>query len=388
VLPSFIIAAMNRLIFLLLCIFIISCKPEANRNKAVGQRTDTTRSVIRYATGFTIEQIGNSKLVRVLYPFQGATAGYTYLFVPKDETLPEHEPGTRIIRTPVSSIVCTSTTHIPLLDYLNQTDKLVGFTSTDYISSEKMRRRIDAGKVMELGVDKGINLERLAVLKPEVVMGYTMSSDYGQFKKVEELGIPVIINAEYLEKHPLGRAEWIRFMGLLFNKEKEADSVFNAIEKNYLETKALADTVKNKPSVISGVVYGDAWFMPGGQNYASRILKDAGCNYLWGGDESHGFLQLSFEHVYDRGHDADLWIGTATYHSLKEIANADHRYTRFKPFREKQVYTYDARMGPKGGNEFLELGYLRPDIIIKDLVKIAHPHLLPDYELYFHRKLE
>jgi iron complex transport system substrate-binding protein len=382
-----IIACMNRLIILLLLLTCIACKRKSGADQPL-TKTDTVSAGIRYATGFTIKDIGNSRLVDVVYPFQGATSGYTYLFVPKGEDIPLHDAGVRVIRTPVNSIVCTSTTHIPLLDYLNETDKLVGFTSTDYISSGKMRKRIDAGKVTELGVDKGINLERLTVLQPEVVMGYTMSSDYGQFKKVEELGIPVVINAEYLEKHPLGRAEWIRFMALLFNKENEADSIFRAIEKNYLETKAIADTVSYKPTVISGVVYGDAWFMPGGQNYASRILKDAGCNYLWAEDQSHGFLQLGFEHVYDRGHDADLWIGTATYHSLKEIADADHRYTSFKPFREKQVYTYDARMGVKGGNEFLELGYLRPDIILNDLVKIAHPELLPEYQLYFHRRLQ
>jgi iron complex transport system substrate-binding protein len=226
------------------------------------------------------------------------------------------------------------------------------------------------------------------MLKPDMVMGYTMSSDYGQFKKVEELNVPVVINAEYLEKHPLGRAEWIKFMALFFNKEKMADSVFNVIEKNYTETKNLTLTASKLPTVLSGIVYGDAWFLPGGQNYASKILKDAGCSYLWGDDPSNGYLELSFESVYEKARNADLWIGVATLKSLEEIKNADHRYTKFKPYQAKQVYTYDARKGAKGGSEFLELGYLRPDIILKDLVKIAHPALLPEYALYFHKKLE
>jgi iron complex transport system substrate-binding protein len=177
-------------------------------------------------------------------------------------------------------------------------------------------------------------------------------------------------------------------MALFFNKEHEADSIFRAIEKKYLETQALADTIRSKPSVISGIVYGDAWFLPGGQNYAAKILKDAGCNYLWGDDPSNGWLQLAFERVYEKGHEADLWIGTATIKSLKELEAADHRYAQFKPFKNKQVYSYDARIGAKGGNEFLELGYLRPDIILQDIVKIAHPELLPDYTLYFHRRLD
>jgi iron complex transport system substrate-binding protein len=144
----------------------------------------------------------------------------------------------KVIRVPIKTIVCTSTTHIPLLDYLGETESLVGFPTTDYISSTAMRQRVDNGAVTELGIDKGLNIERLAVLKPDLVMGYTMTSDYGQFKKVEELGVPVVINSEYLERHPLGRAEWIKFVSLFYDKEKQADAVFAEIEKSYLAAKA------------------------------------------------------------------------------------------------------------------------------------------------------
>lgn len=378
---------MKKIILLLLGLAFIGC------NKKKSDQADTPalpdrNTTVRYAEGFKVFVRENSKLVEVLYPFQGATSGYKYLLVPKGEQVPLHDEDTRVIFIPVQSIVCTSTTHIPLLDYLGETDKLVGFPTTDYISSEKMRKRVDEGKIQDLGVDKGLNLERLAMLKPDMVMGYTMSSDYGQFKKIEELNVPVVLNAEYLEKHPLGRAEWLKFMALFFNKEKQADSVFNAIEKNYLETQKLISNVVERPTVMSGVVYGDAWFLPGGQNYASKIIKDAGCDYLWADDPSNGYLELSFESVYEKARQADLWIGVATFKSLEEIASSDYRYTQFKPFQEKQVYTYDVRKGAKGGSEFLELGYLRPDIILKDLVKIAHPELLPEYALYFHGKLE
>jgi iron complex transport system substrate-binding protein len=196
------------------------------------------------------------------------------------------------------------------------------------------------------------------------------------------------LNAEYLEKHPLGRAEWIKFMALFFNKEKAADSIFAIIEKEYLDIQARAKTVDSKPSVLSGIVYGDTWFLPGGQNYAAVLLNDAGCNYLWKETSSNGFLELSFESVYEKAHDADLWIGVGSFSSLKEIEAADHRYTRFRPFKQKKVYTSNLKKGLKGGSEFLELGYLRPDIILKDLVKIAHPDLLPEHDLYFHKKLE
>ena len=219
-------------------------------------------------------------------------------------------------------------------------------------------------------------------------MGYAMSSDLGQLKKIKELGMPVVLNAEYLEKHPLGRAEWIKFMALFFNKEKEADSAFQFIEKEYLTTQALAGKNSSRPTVLSGIVYGDAWFMPGGKNYAAQLLNDAGCNYLWKETESNGFLEISFESVFAKAKDADLWIGVGSYKSLKEIEASEKRYALFKPFKEKNIYSFNARQGAKGGSEFLELGYLRPDLILKDLVKIAHPELLKNHQLYFYKKLE
>ncbi len=194
------------------------------------------QSTIHYAEGFTVQYQGKNKLVQVKYPFQGATSGYKYLLVQKGGPIAKHDPDVKVISIPLTSIACTSTSHIPLLDYLGESEKLTGFPSTDYISSQKIRRRIEDGYVKDLGRADGMNLEQLAILKPGMVMGYSMSSDYGQFKKIEELNIPVVINAEYLEKHPLGRAEWIKFMALFFNKEHEADSIFRGIEKSYLET--------------------------------------------------------------------------------------------------------------------------------------------------------
>ena len=378
----------NNAVYILLILCLVpGCSHEKSSSHTTA-RVGDEESIVRYAEGFNVRNVGNARLVEVTYPFQGANSGYHYLLVPKGEQPPPHDEKTRVIYTPVESIVCTSTTHVPLLDYLGETNKLVGFPTTDYISSDKMRARIDSGHVVDLGVDKGLNLERLAVLNPALVMGYTMSADYGQFKKIESLGIPVVINGEYLEQHPLGRAEWIKFMALFFGKEKMADSVFSVIENNYLEARSLVKSNDRRPTVMSGIVYGDAWFLPGGQNYAAKLFKDAGCLYLWEDNESNGFLELSFESIYAKARGADLWIGTGSYKTLKEIAAADKRYTGFDAFREGRVYNYDARQGARGGNEFLELGYLRPDLILRDLIRISHPAALPDHELFFHRKLE
>lgn len=377
---------MRFLLFLLVSFIFGSC---TLKKDSITSSVESDTLMLRYAKGFRVSYTNGIKQVEILNPYQGATSSYTYWLVPKGDVVPTPPAEVRIIRIPIQTIVCTSTTHIPLLDYLNESSKLIGFPTTDYISSEKTRQFINEGKVKELGVDKGLNIELLATLQPELVMAYTIGTEYGQFKKIEELNIPVVLNAEYLEEHPLGRAEWIKYMALFFNKEKLADSVFAAIERNYLQTKKLVEkSNRPKPSVLSGIVYGDAWFMPGGQNYAAKILYDAGFNYLWGSDSTKGFLQVSFESVYEKAYKADYWVGVGSFATLQEIKNSDQRYAKLKPWQQSEVYTYNARLGAKGGSEFLELGYLRPDIILNDLVKISQPSLLPAHTLYFYKKLQ
>jgi iron complex transport system substrate-binding protein len=371
----------------LVCIVISSCteKKTAFRPEA-GSKLKVVE--LKYAEGFTITKDSLYTWVEVKYPYQGSVDGFQYLLVPRHLPVPPHDANVRVIRTPLNSIVCTSTTHIPLLDYLGETDKLTGFPTLDFISSTKCRKRINDGNIVDLGVDKGMNIELLASLHPDLVMGYAMTSEYGQFKKMEEIGIPVVINSEYLEHHPLGRAEWIKFMAAFFDKGAMADSVFASIEKEYEDTrKTVSAQTRRKPTVLSGILYGDAWFLPGGKNYAATLLNDAGFEYLWRDDPSSGFLELSLETVFSKASQCDYWVGVGSYQSMGEMAAAEIRYQEFNAFKKKQVFAYDARRGEKGGNEYLELGYLRPDLILKDLVKISNPDLLPEYKLFFHRRL-
>jgi iron complex transport system substrate-binding protein len=372
-----------------ICLSIIllgACGVKQDHSAASQQGTAALE--LRYATGFRITKIEGAKLVEVLHPYQNSNTIIKYLLVKRGQPVPSHDEDVEVIRIPIQTIVCTSTTHIPLLDYLDASEKLIGFPTTDYISSTRIRERIDSGFVSNLGIEDAMNLERLVVLKPDLVMSYSVSGRQGQTKKINELGIPVVINAEYLETHPLGRAEWIKFMAAFLDKESQANEVFSIIENNYLAAKELVRSELNQPTVLSGIVYNDAWFLPGGQNYASRILKDAGYRYLWEGDSTIGFLRLSFEAVYEKAKDADYWIGVGSFNSLEDLKNADNRYALFKAFKDRNVYTYDVRKGEKGGSEFFELGYLRPDIILKDLIKIYRPELIKDHQLYFHRKLE
>lgn len=368
------------IILILLLSFACAKRKEGKEDLPVVQSTE-------FAKGFAIKKIGAITEVTLWEPYPNSTKSIKYLLVPKTEKIPSHDADVTVIRTPIESIVCTSTSHIALLDHLNALDLLVGFPSTDLISSSKARQRIDSGYVTDLGIDNAMNIESLVGLQPDLVMGYSIAGDMSKLDKIKSFGIPVVINAEYLENHPLGRAEWIKYMALFLGKEHEADSIFTAIKNEYLNYQRIVENVKIKPTVISGILYGDTWFLPGGQNYGAKIFRDAGYHYLWDDDTSNGFLKLSFETVLSRGKEADYWIGVGNFKSRAEMKSSEGRYSLFQAFQRSSIYTYDARVGVTGGSEYLELGYSRPDIILKDLIKIAHPELLPGYELYFHKKL-
>jgi len=368
------------MIFSLVC--IVCCNPRSEHHKATDGEN---RIALKYATGFNVNELQPGIYhVEILRPYKNAQESISYYLVPEGHTFSSPDPDAKIIRTPVERIICTSTTHIPLLDYLDETQALVGFPTPDYISSPAMRSHIRQGNVTDLGIDQSMNTELALSLEPDVIMAYALSGNNAANRKLSELGIPVLINAEYLEEHPLGRAEWIKLAGLLFNKVEMGDSLFQKIESEYLTLASGTDTVSAKPSAFSGILYGDTWFMPGGNNNASRIMQDAGINYLWKDNKETGFLEVSFESVLNRAQNADLWIGVASFKTRTGLLQEDERYGLFDAIRSGDVYSY---AGEGDRNPYLELGYLRPDLILSDLINIAHPHLLQDSSMHFYTKL-
>ncbi|MDQ3536888.1 MAG: ABC transporter substrate-binding protein [Bacteroidota bacterium] len=373
-------------------IYLIGCQ-QADQIKEIQKSYNATSGQngnqlkVEFAKGFSVEYSDNYKMVTVHEPWKGAPNPYKYLLVPEGNTIPEHDKDIQVVKVPIRSIACLSTTHIPFLEMLEEHKTLTGFATTDYISSPEVRKMIDQGMVRDLGPDGSINLEVLADLSPEAIMAFGTGTNSGLFNKVNQMGIPVILNADYLESSALGRAEWIKFTSLFFNKEAEADSIFNSIRNNYDSLKDLVKKEQNKPTVYSGIVYGDIWYVPAGRSWAAQLLDHAGAAYLWSNEGGQGSLELSFEKVYEKASDADYWIGVASFESLEEIRNVEVRYADFKAFKEGNVYSYNARIGEKGGNEYMELGYARPDIILADLIKILHPQLIPEHQLYFYKKL-
>ncbi|MEQ8472679.1 MAG: ABC transporter substrate-binding protein [Marinoscillum sp.] len=348
---------------LVIIVLLLGCN---GPQKKTGHANSQEKTGVEFATKFEIHE---SEL-KVNEPWPGAVQSRIY------EPAPDH-----------TRIIVTSTTHLPYLEMLGLEDYLVGFPGTKYISSPSFRKRVENGQITDLGPDGGMNLELLISLDPDAVFAFDMGSESVGLDKIEEAGIPVIYNADFLESSALGRAEWIRFFGAYFGLQTKADSVFKKISDRYKSLKELASDTENRPTILSGVVYGDIWYLPGGKNWAAEFYEDAGGNYLWAQNSTSGWIELSFESVYEKAGEADFWIGTSTFNTKAELKGQDARYADFDPFNNDQVYNYNKRISPTGGYDFFESGYARPDIVLADLIKIIHPELMEDYETYYFKKL-
>ena len=376
-------------IFLLLTVLFSNCK-EGQKVENPSLNQDRNLKLV-FAKGFSVTNQGNFKVLKIVNPWPDAEKTYKYALVDKD-LAPKislmKDEFDAIILTPIQSIVVTSTTHIPALELLGIEDKLVGFPGTDYVSSKNTRTRIDNNQIRELGKNEGINTEVLLELNPDLVVGYGVNGTNKTFNSIQKANIPVIYNGDWTEASPLAKAEWIKFFGALFNKEREADSIFNKIEEDYNSAKQLASKVKKKPTILSGAMHKDVWYLPNGASPEAQVLKDANTHYLWSETTGSGSLALSFESVLDKAKDADLWLSPSYYTSIEALEKANPHYTKFDAFQNKKVYSFSMTTGDTGGVLYYELGIARPDLVLKDIIKICHPELLSDYTPYFFKQLQ
>lgn len=374
-------------IYLLL---LIGCSAPSEKNKLDDSSKDNVSQQlsIDYASAFDVEYRGEYKIITIKKPWQGSTDPIIYVLRHR-ETLPnaEVEKLGKTIIIPIEKIVCNSTSQIALLEKLELLDKLKGFPQTQYIYSSDILARVKDGSILEVGVEAKLNIESILGLDPDALMAFNTGKENRQLSKLEELGIPIIINADYMETSVLGKAEWLKFVSVFFDKEELANAYFDDLVSRYelLKAKVSGST---PISAFSGTLYGGTWYLPGGQNYGSLLLSESGGDYLWSEDASVGWLNVPFESVYEKAHSADIWIGASNFKNLEEMADADSRYADFKAFKNRRVYSYTNRVNSIGANDYFESGTINPDLILADHIKILHPELLPDYELYYYKRLE
>ena len=362
---------------------LVCCKQPTTK-----QEITIANNGVRYATGFTISKVENHTVISIVDASINTKKQLRYALIEKDVSIKNPESYDAVIRVPVQKIVVTSTTHIPSLEALGVENSLIGFPNLKYISSKKTRANISKGSIKELGKNQDINTEVLLELAPEVVIGFSLEGNNKNLQTIEKTGIPVLINADWRETHPLGKAEWIKFFGALYNKTKPADSIFKTIETNYNLAKKIAQNTKTRPTVLSGAMYKDIWYMPKGDSWAARFIEDANANYLWKETKGTGSIALNIENVLEKGQKADFWIAPGQFITKAQLLEYSEVYGAFDAYKNNKIYSFTTKKGASGGVLYYELAPNRPDLVLKDIISILHPELLKEYQPHFFETLK
>lgn len=368
-------------------LFLVGCNSKVKNRKAGISEENSLNQLYEptYARGFTLLADEDGKVLKVRNPWQGAE-GVEFVY----HLTPNPTSDNRSIKYPVEKVVCLSSTHVAFIDMVNQTEKIVGVSGITYITNPAVNERYAEGLIADVGYESGISYERLALLKPDVVFAYGIDGEIaGVETKLNEMGIKLVYIGEYMEQSPLGKAEWVVPMAMFFGVEQLAAERFRMVAEQYEALKEQVSGVASRPKVMLNAPYKGTWYIPGGASHIACLLKDAGADYLYADNDRVESSPVSLEAAFIKSQEADFWLTPNAAVSLKEISMQDSRLASIPAYKKGMVYNSNARMTIGGGSDFWESGVVNPHIILKDLVKIFHPNLLPPtYTLYYFRQLK
>jgi iron complex transport system substrate-binding protein len=372
-----------RLSFLVVIFLLTTCKTSTKETESV--KPDSVLP-IKYAAGFSVSYFKEYKQVKVFNPWRKESVLAVYYLV-EDTAVQTPKDGIRL-QIPLQSIGITSCTQIEFLSLVEALSTVKGVCSPELIYNQTLQQAYQNGKLAYLGDGFRFNMENLLLLNPDALMltSYSQQEDENM-RRLKTSGIRLIYNNEWMESSLLARAEWIKFTACFFNKESLADSLFNEVETNYLRLKSLAQTAKNKPTIIAGGSFKGTWYMPSGKAFMGKLYEDAGGDYYYANDTFLGSLPLNFETVLLHQQHADVWLN-AQANSIAELLAQDSRYALFDAVQNKRVYNFNAKTTAKGANDFWESGLAHPDKILSDVIWALHPELLPDYQEEYIRRVE
>ena len=380
------------LLLLLPFLLLGGCHSSQSSDQSTAAAVDTVRFAqqvkAEYAEGFNISYHDNYKLLEILHPFQDRVDTLRYSLVPRELASKIDIEGSREIPIPVRSLVATSTTHVGLTEMLDANEVISGMSGAEYVYNENIRKLVRQDSIVSFNQGE-LNKEKVIAMNPDLLMvSGGQSGQFENFRVLRDSGINLMVNSEWLETTPLGKAEWVKVMAALLNKEALANRRFDEVARKYNSLKASVDTVDTKPLVINNLPYKGVWFVSGGESFTARFLKDAGADYPWYESGETGGLRKDLEVVYEVGLEAEIWINPGAAETKEDILAKDARFRDFRSFQTGQIYNNNRRVHPSGGNDFWESGVVHPEIVLADLIKIFHPQIVPDHELYYYQRIE
>lgn len=372
------------LIFCSICIavLLLSACGGRGRTASFSGRGDTLE--VKFAENLCIVSYDGYKVATLRNPWDTLKTLQTYIIIGKGQPMPANLPEGTLVRVPLQNAVVYSSVHCSLIDRLGALESIGGVCDLKYIKMPEIQERVRVGRVTDAGSGLNPDIEKIIDLNPDGILLSSFENN-GGYGRIEKLGVPIIECADYMETSSLGRAEWMKFYGLLFGQYERADSAFAAVEEEYLSLKEKVDKQEGRPSVFSELKNGAAWYVPGGRSTMGRIYADAGGDYVFSYLDNSGSSPMNFETVLDKAQDADIWLvkyNSGQDKTYRELQGEYAPYARFKAFQDKHIYGCNTAKVP-----YYEEIPFHPEWLLKDLIKIFHPQLAEGYELKYFCKL-
>lgn len=327
---------------------------------------------MKHAKNISIKKYSGYTVATLSDPWNKGKTLHTYILVPAGQKLPDNMPGGTVIRTPLTNMLVSTSVHCSLLTELDRNKNIGGVFDAQYIKIPWIKKECEHGRIIDCGSSMSPSIEKIIELNPDAIL-LSPFQNSGGYGKLDKLKIPIIEVAEYMEPTALGRAEWIKFYGMLFGAEEQAGNIFKSVEAEYARLKELAKTSKVKKSILMDTKTGAVWYVPGGNSTIGQLIKDACIEYPFGSDSSSGSLSLSFETVLEQAADADIWLlrySVKEPFSLNDLRAEYEGYSQFKAFKTGNVYGCNTVR-----STFYEDTPFHPERLLRDFVTIAHPDL-------------
>ncbi|MBQ2046660.1 MAG: ABC transporter substrate-binding protein [Muribaculaceae bacterium] len=347
-----------------MAIFLVACNGGSTTQVEVEGDTLTTHAQL-----LTIKDCGGYTLVDVENPWKEGALLKRYALVHRDSVMPKNLMAeAEVVRVPVKSALVYSSVHAGAFDELGSIDVVTGIVDAEYYKIPQIVEGVKIGTVVDAGNSMAPTIEKIVELSPEAIL--TSPFQNAGHGAIEKLGITIIECADYMETTPLGRAEWIKFLGLLVDKADVANAIYDEVVDKYNTLSAKVKGVENKPTVISEMLIDGVWFLPGGRSYMAQMFADAGAAYPWSEDKSTGSLQLDFATVYDKAYNADYWI-IKNYEPNFSLASLESRYPlnkKFDAFSKGGVYVINTVE-----TSFFEDFPFHPEMLLQEYIQLFHP---------------
>lgn len=365
----------------ILFLLLSSCSSPEQRHHAA-EKTDS--GFTQYAQGFTLDTIPGYRLLTVIHHWGNRSMEQRWLledsaFHCPDCEIPDSLRALPILHLPLQRMVVLSSTHLALLQELEVTDRVIGISRRNLVHNPQIRKALKRDEIIEVGYGPSIQIESVLNLAPDAVLTFAVGdTQMDDFHRLTAARIPTVVLSAWLERHPLGRLEWIRLAGILVGKEARADSIFQERVARYDSIAHLTAHLQTheRPQIFTGMPQGDSWHISGGKSYLAQFIHDAGARYLFDDDTTSSGYQSSFEQVYKRAMEADFWLHPGIWNSQQEALKSEPRVSLFQAFQQQKMVQSNKRQFQEGGNDYWELGMVRPDLVLMDLVHFFHPELL------------